>query len=79
MKIATHNVNGIQGRLEMPLIWLAETRPDIDCLQELKAPQAQSPERELARAGYEAVCHGQISGAAMMKTVPGTPNGCKTV
>ena len=59
MKIATYNINGIPGRLEMPLVWLAETRPDIVCLQELKAPQAQSPERELARAGYEAVCHGQ--------------------
>ncbi len=58
MKIATHNVNGIQGRLETLLTWLAQTRPDIVCLQELKAPQAQSPERELARAGYEVVCHG---------------------
>src|SRR5262245_41845819 len=27
----------------------------------------------------KAVCHGQMSGAATMKIVPGTPNGCSTV
>jgi endonuclease/exonuclease/phosphatase family metal-dependent hydrolase len=38
MRIATYNVNGINGRLGNLLGWLDETAPDIVCLQELKAP-----------------------------------------
>jgi exonuclease III len=37
MKIATFNVNGVNGRLPVLLRWLRETRPDVACLQELKA------------------------------------------
>ncbi|HEU0159242.1 MAG TPA: transposase, partial [Hyphomicrobiaceae bacterium] len=37
MKIATFNVNGVNGRLPVLLRWLDEARPDIACLQELKA------------------------------------------
>jgi ABC-type phosphate transport system ATPase subunit len=37
MKIATYNVNGINGRLPVVLRWLAESRPDVVCLQELKS------------------------------------------
>ena len=59
MKIATYNINGIQGRLETLLTWLAEGKPDIVCLQELKASQAKFPDRQLAEAGYGAVWHGQ--------------------
>ena len=47
MKIATYNINGVNGRLETLLTWLAETQPDIVCLQELKAPQAKFPDRQL--------------------------------
>ena len=39
MRIATYNVNGINGRLQNLLAWLAETEPDVVCLQELKAPE----------------------------------------
>jgi hypothetical protein len=39
MKIATFNVNGINGRLSVLLQWLAEAEPDVVCLQELKAPK----------------------------------------
>jgi exodeoxyribonuclease-3 len=42
MKIATYNVNGINGRLPV-LRWLEETRPDVACLQELKAPDEKFP------------------------------------
>jgi exonuclease III len=35
MKIATFNVNGVNGRLPVLLRWLAEAEPDIVCLQEL--------------------------------------------
>ncbi|XKM38610.1 endonuclease/exonuclease/phosphatase family protein (plasmid) [Rhizobium ruizarguesonis] len=39
MKLATYNVNGVNGRLEVLLRWLDEARPDVVCLQELKATQ----------------------------------------
>lgn len=59
MRIATYNVNGINGRLDILLRWLKESCPDIVCLQELKAPQAAFPRQALERAGYGAVWHGQ--------------------
>ena len=37
MKIATFNVNGINGRLAVLLRWLSESKPDVVCLQEIKA------------------------------------------
>jgi exonuclease III len=45
MKIATFNINGINKRLSNLLAWLAEARPDIVCLQELKADEGAFPER----------------------------------
>ncbi len=38
MKIATYNLDGVNRRLPVMLQWLAATRPDIGCLQLLKAP-----------------------------------------
>lgn len=61
MKIATFNVNGINGRLPILLRWLAERQPDVVCLQELKAPNERFPEEALKEAGYGAVWHGQKS------------------
>ena len=61
MRIATYNVNGINGRLANLLGWLAEAEPDIVCLQELKAPDEKFPSTALAAAGYGAVWHGQKS------------------
>ena len=61
MRIATFNVNGVNGRLPALLAWLAETRPDVVCLQELKAPQERFPEAALDAAGYGAIWHGQKS------------------
>jgi exodeoxyribonuclease-3 len=61
MRIATFNVNGINGRLPRLLEWLQETRPDVACLQELKAPQERFPLAELEKAGYGAIWHGQKS------------------
>lgn len=61
MKIATYNVNGINGRLQVLLRWLREEAPDIVCLQELKAPQDKFPIKAINDAGYEAVWHGQKS------------------
>jgi exodeoxyribonuclease-3 len=61
MRIATYNVNGVNGRLPVLLRWLGEARPDIACLQELKAPQEKFPEAAIREAGYNAVWHGQKS------------------
>jgi exodeoxyribonuclease-3 len=61
MKIATYNVNGINGRLPVLLKWLNETTPDVVCLQELKAPQEKFPETAIKDAGYHAIWHGQKS------------------
>lgn len=61
MKIATYNVNGINGRLPVLLKWLGEAQPDAVCLQELKAPQEKFPETEILEAGYHSVWLGQKS------------------
>lgn len=59
MRIATFNVNGVNGRLAALLAWLEETEPDIVCLQELKAPDDRFPAEALDKAGYGAIWHGQ--------------------
>ena len=61
MRIATYNVNGVNGRLPVLLRWLEQTKPDIVCLQELKAPQEKFPESAIRDAGYAAIWHGQKS------------------
>jgi exodeoxyribonuclease-3 len=61
MKIATFNVNGINGRLDVLLRWLEETQPDVACLQELKAPDERFPMAAIRNLGYGAVWHGQKS------------------
>ncbi|MFD2962196.1 endonuclease/exonuclease/phosphatase family protein, partial [Olivibacter jilunii] len=61
MKIATFNINGINGRLPVLLRWLREEEPDVVCLQELKAPQNRFPLKAIQEAGYQAIWHGQKS------------------
>lgn len=61
MRLATYNVNGINGRLPVLLEWLSTTAPNIVCLQELKAPDERFPEKAIADAGYGAIWHGQKS------------------
>jgi exodeoxyribonuclease III len=61
MKIATYNVNGVNGRLPVLLKYLNEYQPDVVCLQELKAPQEKFPEEAIKEAGYHAIWHGQKS------------------
>lgn len=71
MKIATYNVNGVNGRLNVLLRWLNESKPDIVCLQELKAPNEKFPLQAINDAGYEAKWHGQKSwnGVAILSRV----------
>jgi exodeoxyribonuclease III len=59
VRIATYNVNGINGRLANLLDWLRDTAPDIACLQELKAPDEKFPAAAIRKAGYGAVWHGE--------------------
>ena len=61
MKIATYNVNGIKSRLPNLLAWLDRERPDVACLQELKAMDAAFPQKELNAAGYSCLWKGQRS------------------
>jgi exodeoxyribonuclease-3 len=61
VKLATYNVNGVNARLPVLLRWLTDTRPDVVCLQELKAPQEKFPQLALLEVGYHAVWHGQKS------------------
>lgn len=59
MKIATFNINNVNRRLGNLLAWLEQARPDVVCLQELKATQSNFPDAALASAGYHAVWQGQ--------------------
>ncbi len=61
MRLATFNINGVNRRLPNLLAWLDAERPDIVCLQELKAEDAAFPAGPLREAGYQAVWHGQRS------------------
>jgi exodeoxyribonuclease-3 len=61
MKIATYNVNGVNGHLPVLLRWLSEKTPDVVCLQELKAPNEKFPLQAINDAGYQAIWHGQKS------------------
>ena len=57
MKFATWNVNGIRARATQLVEWLERDRPDVVCLQELKAEPRQIPE-QLRLADYHAFWHG---------------------
>ncbi|GAB1596280.1 exodeoxyribonuclease III [Lysobacter claricitrinus] len=61
LKIATFNINGVRARHAALLEWLEREKPDIACLQELKAPHEAFPQRDLEKIGYGAIWHGQKS------------------
>jgi exodeoxyribonuclease-3 len=61
MRIASFNVNGVNGRLPRLLEWLDETRPDVVCLQEIKTSDSKFPIDALRQAGYQGIWHGQPS------------------
>ena len=80
MKIATYNVNGVNGRLPVLLRWLKEAKPDVVCLQELKAPQEKFPVKAINDAGYHAIWHGQKSwnGVAIFRAMTSQRNKAGT-
>ena len=59
MKLATWNINSLKIRLPHVLGWLAEQRPDVLCLQELKLDDPHFPTAAIEDAGYHAVFSGQ--------------------
>ena len=61
LKVATYNVNGVNGRLARLLDWLKEESPDVVCLQEIKTTDEKCPARMLEDAGYGSLWHGQRS------------------
>jgi exodeoxyribonuclease-3 len=61
VKVATFNINNVRRRLPNLLAWLAESQPDVVCLQELKCTDADFPAEAVKAAGYGAVWRGQRS------------------
>jgi len=59
MKVASYNINGINGRIVTLLKWLETAQPDIVCLQELKCEDKSFPVKQINDAGYNAIWHGQ--------------------
>ena len=56
MHVVSLNVNGIRAAVRRGLVgWVAERRPDLICLQEIRATGSQLPLREFQQLGYESV------------------------
>lgn len=72
MKIATYNINGINGRIDTLLKWLKKSNTDIVCLQELKCEDKSFPIVKINQAGYQAIWHGQKAwnGVAVLSKKP---------
>jgi exodeoxyribonuclease-3 len=68
MKIATWNVNGIRARQAQLFDWLAAEKPDIVCLQEIKASLDQLTFELRDLEGYWSYWHGEkgYSGVALL-------------
>jgi len=67
LKLTTWNVNGVRAREQEVLGWLERERPDVLCLQEVKASPEQVPSALCSVAGYHCYWHGQkgYSGVAL--------------
>jgi exodeoxyribonuclease-3 len=68
MKVATWNVNGIRARQGQLIEWLAVEKPDVVCLQEIKASLDQLPFELRDVDGYWSYWHGEkgYSGVALL-------------
>ena len=58
LKLATWNVNGIRARQAQVHEWIAQERPDVVCLQEIKATSEQVPTALCEMEGYWCYWHG---------------------
>jgi exodeoxyribonuclease-3 len=72
VRIATWNVNSIKARLPNVLEWLAEARPDVVLLQEIKTVDEQFPRLEIEDLGYNVAVAGQktYNGVAILSKLP---------
>lgn len=72
MKIATFNINGIKARLPALLAWLAEAKPDLVALQEIKCTDETFPGGPIEDLGYNLAVHGQkgFNGVALLSRRP---------
>ncbi|MFG1924086.1 exodeoxyribonuclease III [Cryptosporangium sp. NPDC048952] len=71
MRLATWNVNSVTARLPRLLEWLAETKPDVLCLQEIKTTTEAFPSEAVAELGYETAAfgNGRWNGVAILSRV----------
>src|SRR5436853_3614790 len=67
LKIGTWNVNGIRARQAQVQEWIERERPDVVCLQEIKASSDQVPTVLCEMQGYWCYWHGDkgYSGVAL--------------
>ena len=72
MRIYTFNINGIKARLEALTRWLAEARPDVVLLQEIKSVDEAFPRAVLEDMGYRVETHGMkaFNGVAILSRLP---------
>jgi exodeoxyribonuclease-3 len=72
MKLATFNINGIKARIDALPAWLAEAKPDVVCLQEIKSVDEGFPREIFEDMGYRVETHGQKSfnGVAILSRLP---------
>jgi exodeoxyribonuclease-3 len=71
MRLATWNVNSVHARLPRLLPWLAETKPDVVCLQETKCGADAFPAGQVAELGYASAAHGdgRWNGVALLSRI----------
>ncbi len=72
MKIASFNINGVKARIETVTDWLAEARPDVAVLQEIKSVDEGFPAEHFSDLGYSVEVHGQkgFNGVALLSRLP---------
>ena len=74
MRIASFNINGVRARLPRLIEWLEDRRPDIVCLQEVKAEHSDAFTSSFEAVGYRTLWHGQkgFNGVAILSREPAT-------
>ena len=83
-RIATLNVNGIRSAARKGLTqWLEQSKPDVVCLQEVKADECDIPEESRPqgmRAWYHCAAQRGYAGTALysVKRPRGSPAGFRS-
>ena len=77
VRIATWNVNSIKQRLDSALAWLAERKPDIVCLQEIKCVDEAFPRAEIEAREGVSISRSQLSKALRKKSSGGGGPGTR--